>query len=65
MAQWKEARGVHPRVTCLCDRVILIRFMFRCLYCGLWFCQPCAEVHFGKTREQWRAENKDAAAWRA
>jgi hypothetical protein len=32
---------------------------YKCLYCGFWFCLPCAEIHFGKTKEQYAAENKE------
>lgn len=54
--QWKQAKGPQPVIECECDRSIPIRFMFRCLYCGIWLCQSCAEIHFGKTRDQYNAE---------
>lgn len=56
--QWIEALDV-PRyavITCECGRCRPMLRMFRCLYCGCWFCQECAEAHFGKTREQYAAE---------
>ena len=31
---------------------------FRCLYCGVWFCAHCAEIHFGKTIDQWTVEKR-------
>ncbi len=43
-------------VECECERVIPLRFVYRCLYCGIWLCQECAEIHFGKTREQYLNE---------
>jgi len=56
--QWIEALDV-PRyavITCECGRCRPMLRMFRCLYCGCWFCQACAEVHFGKTRKEYAAE---------
>jgi hypothetical protein len=35
-----------------CGKTLPIWMMFRCLYCGFYFCQSCAEKHFGKTRAQ-------------
>lgn len=23
-------------------------FMYRCLYCDIWFCKRCAQLHFGR-----------------
>jgi hypothetical protein len=49
--QWRQAKGPQPNVDCAsCDVPAPMRFRFRCLYCGLWFCQACGEVHFGETR---------------
>lgn len=39
-----------------CDFTFDISELFKCLYCWMWFCEKCAEEHFGKTREQWREE---------
>jgi hypothetical protein len=55
-AQWKQAKGPQSDVTCGCGLKLPLRFAFRCLYCGEWYCQTCAEKHFGKTREQYNAE---------
>ena len=44
-------------VTCPCGRRRGITHAVRCLYCDVWFCELCAEVHFGKTRRQHRLEN--------
>ena len=54
--QFEQAKG-PTQVTCGCGRTNPIRFMYRCLYCGEFYCQPCAEEHFGKTREQYNAEH--------
>jgi len=35
-----------------CGKWVRIDFAYKCLYCGFWFCAACAEVHFGKTREE-------------
>jgi hypothetical protein len=26
---------------------------YRCLYCGIWYCAHCAELHFGQTISDW------------
>jgi hypothetical protein len=30
-----------------------VSLLFRCLYCGEWFCGSCAEIHFGQTINEW------------
>jgi len=40
-------------VTCHCGTKIHFMDAFRCLYCGEFFCQRCAEVHFGQTQRDW------------
>ena len=60
-AQVREAtyKGYDVQyVTCGCSRRLPLRFAYRCLYCGEWYCQRCAERHFGKTREE---HNKSAS----
>jgi len=59
-AQWKQAKGPQPDVVCGCGLKLPLRFAYRCLYCGEWYCQSCAEQHFGKTREQYNAEKVGA-----
>lgn len=54
--QWQESKGPNPQVTCECGLTMPLRFAYRCLYCGAFFCQRCAETHFGKTREQYNLE---------
>lgn len=39
-------------VTCGCGRRRGITLAVKCLYCGVWCCETCAEEHFGKTRQQ-------------
>lgn len=58
LAQQRAAsrRGPHPSIACDCGRIVMLRYAYKCLYCSLWFCQPCAEHHFGKTRAQHQAE---------
>jgi hypothetical protein len=55
--QWHEAKGAQPRVTCGCGLRAPIRFLFKCLYCECFFCDKCAEVHFGETRAEYRRRN--------
>lgn len=55
----QEAEGVTVRmgtITCPCGWKRGIMRMYQCLYCKVWFCQLCAEVHFGKTIKQFKAE---------
>jgi len=59
-AQWKMALGPTVMMKCGCGLEAPIRFMYRCLYCGEFYCQSCAERHFGKTREQYNAERAEA-----
>lgn len=59
--QWKSA--VEERqIECPCGQVRALELAFRCLYCGAWFCSPCAENHFGETilgrRKRMRAERR-------
>lgn len=35
------------KIRCGCNKLIGWQYMFRCLYCGVWFCKSCAEEHFG------------------
>lgn len=44
-------------ITCPCGWKRSIVFMYKCLYCNLWFCVNCAEEHFGKTIKQYQSEN--------
>jgi len=48
---------VKAFVRCSCNKKLWPHQSFRCLYCGEWYCQKCAEIHFGKTVEQYRVEN--------
>lgn len=34
-----------------CGVVQPLRIMFRCYFCGLWFCHVCGRVHFGPRPE--------------
>ena len=57
--QMKEAMRDGARITCGCGNRLKLYLAFRCLYCGAWFCQTCAEIHFGKTREQYDADRQN------
>lgn len=50
--EWKKVQEVTFR----CGLKMPLRFAFKCLYCGEFYCQSCAEDHFGKTRAQWIAD---------
>lgn len=60
--QFEEAKG-PGHVTCGCGLRLPLRFAYRCLYCGEFYCQSCAEEHFGKTREEYfkKKEKKEKA----
>lgn len=45
-SQWKQAKGAQPAITCECERVQPIRFMYKCWYCKMWLCDQCAPIHF-------------------
>lgn len=62
--QRADAKGPQPALTCECGRVMAIRWMYKCLYCDLWFCQSCMEIHCGKTRAQYREEKASNAELR-
>jgi hypothetical protein len=46
-------------IECICGRHFAMTRMYRCLYCGVWFCATCAEVHFGQTRAEYREKHPD------
>lgn len=50
--QWKDATGKRV-ITCWCGQKRALEMAYRCLYCGAWFCVPCAETHFGQTIQRW------------
>lgn len=54
-AKYHEGESVQ-KVTCACGTCMPLRFAYKCLYCGQFYCQTCAEEHFGKTREQYNLE---------
>ena len=59
----QETDGVTVRmatITCRCGWKRAVLKMYKCLYCGEWLCEICAEAHFGKTREQYKAERHNA-----
>lgn len=55
--QFKTASQVDPFIRCECGKNTLLKAAFKCLYCSEWYCRTCAEKHFGKTVEQYKAEN--------
>lgn len=39
------------RITCCaCSQRAVVWMMYRCLYCGLFYCKSCAEIHFGQRK---------------
>ena len=48
-------------ITCFCGSKIGLLAAYKCLYCDGWFCETCAEEHFGKTVAEYQEENHVAA----
>lgn len=42
-----EIPSKFTKIRCGCNKLVGWKFMYRCLYCGIWFCKDCAEQHFG------------------
>lgn len=53
ISQTMEAKS--GTVNCCCGTKLPTWIAFRCLYCGEYYCQKCAEIHFGKTRAEYYA----------
>jgi len=49
--QYKQIRGKCPDVTCVCGKTINMHYAYRCLYCGIYFCETCAKAHFGQEKD--------------
>jgi hypothetical protein len=57
--QNKLAKTAYPtRIVCGCGSIRPIRFMYRCLYCGEYYCFTCAELHFGQTVKDYKKSQK-------
>jgi hypothetical protein len=52
--QWEEAKGKNPIVTCGCGARKPLRFMYKCYYCNEFYCEDCAPIHFGMTKEEYQ-----------
>ncbi len=54
MEQIKHIAVARPeqqiKLTCICGKRVVVWMMYRCLFCGIFFCKECAEVHFGQRR---------------
>lgn len=35
------------KIRCGCHKLVKYLYMYRCLYCSVWYCKECAEEHFG------------------
>jgi len=45
--EWDEIPVQHLKIRCGCNKLLKHIYMYRCLYCGIWYCKECAEEHFG------------------
>jgi hypothetical protein len=57
--QWKQSKGEQPEIICECGESFILRSLYRCLYCKIYLCASCAEVHFGKTVEEYYKDKED------
>ncbi len=60
----QEAAGVTVRmatITCPCGVKRALVKSYQCLYCKVWMCDSCAEIHFGKTVVDYRLENPEVS----
>jgi hypothetical protein len=55
--QYAEASN-DGSIHCVCGRIRALTMAFRCLYCGVYFCRSCAEIHFGMTIQDWIVERR-------
>ena len=55
--QLKEINDpIRPFVRCPgCLKKLRMDQAYRCLYCGIWWCEKCAETHFGQTKAERKA----------
>jgi hypothetical protein len=53
--------GLPIMVRCFCGKNVLLKEAYKCYYCEEYFCEDCAAIHFGKTREQYEADKAGAA----
>ena len=45
--QKDEVPAKFTKIRCCCNKLVLWKYAYRCLYCSLWFCRECAQLHFG------------------
>lgn len=50
--QFRQAREGRD-IVCGCGKPIQLLWMYRCFYCGEYYCAQCAPEHFGKTKEEY------------
>ena len=63
--QWGQVFE-HPAsgeitMTCECGMKRHWSLMYRCYYCGQWFCDSCAPSHFGMSFREYHATKKAIA----
>lgn len=46
--QFRALKGAPPVDCGDCQRTVPVRFMYRCLDCGVWYCLACIKQHFGR-----------------
>ena len=46
-------------VRCFCEIKLPLWMSYRCLYCGEYYCQKCAEKHFGMTQAEYLAKRSN------
>lgn len=59
LAALQKQTSLQGTVRCACKQSFLINEVWRCFFCDVWYCNECAEEHFGMTKEQWREQKED------
>lgn len=52
-----DLKAKFLQVRCVCLKLVKMKYAYRCLYCGIFYCRECAEQHFGKTVAEYRSEH--------
>jgi len=43
----------NNRATCMCGKYECIVNMYRCYFCGVWFCFECMKLHLGQSVQEY------------
>lgn len=54
----KVIRNTFKMPCACCQREARIEWLYKCFYCGVWFCHKCAEEHFNIEKVKYDEANK-------